>query len=107
MFLQFRACNPVAGSVKFSKEAPLGAAAPQAPRTDAAGGAGSGLGQGRGTRAPVMWGGDRSAAARHMLAGLGLAGSGLSSPGAWGPGLDLGRLAEFGAEARSVPDTSV
>lgn len=95
-------CAPVAGSVKFSKEAPLGAAAPQAPRTDAAGGAGSGsgLGQGRGARAPVMWGGARSAAARDMLAGLGLAGSGLSLPGAWGPGLDLGRLAGFGAEVR-------
>lgn len=88
------------GSVKFSKEAPLGAAAPQAPQTDAAGGAGSGVGQGRGARAPVMWGGARSAAARDMLAGLGLAGSGLSLPGAWGPGLDLGRLVGLGAEVR-------
>ena len=94
------ACLLSAGSVKFSKEAPLGAAAPQAPRTDAAGGAGSGVGQERGARAPVMWGGARSAAARDMLAGLGLAGSGLSLPGAWGPGVDVGRLVGFGAEVR-------
>jgi len=80
------------GSVRFGKEAPLGAATP--PRD--AGGAGPGPGAAE----PVMWGGAGSAAARQMLAGLGLAGLGLSRTGAWGPGFDISRLARAAAEAR-------
>ena len=93
--------------MRFTKEAQLGAAAAQTQtpqRGSGAGGADAGLGSGsQGIPLPVMWGGAGSAAARQMLAGLGLAGLGLSRPGAWGPGLDLGQMAQHGAEARA-PD---
>ena len=95
-----------AGSVHFTKETQLGGAVSQTPqRGSGAEGAGPGAASGsQGIPLPVMWGGAGSAAARQMLAGLGLAGLGLSRPGAWGPGLDLGHMAQHGAQARA-PDT--
>ena len=93
-----------AGSVRFTKETRLGGAAAQAPqRGSGAEGADPGAASGsQGIPLPVMWGGGGSAAARQMLAGLGLAGLGLSRPGAWGPGLDMGQMAQHGAQARAL-----